>query len=177
MKMEGKWDETRKFNGEIQKRIRKDKEKYLQAKYRVLEELNRKGRTRELYQQIREITRKPKTNTGKIKIRTEVDYFEKDNIIRRWKEYTEELYKKDPIIATEFKEKAHIQEPLVMKSEVRKALQEITGNKATGVDELLIELIKAAGEAAITALTALCQQIWTSNSWPQEWRNLSFYLC
>jgi hypothetical protein len=55
-----------------------------------------------------------------------VDYFEKDNIIRRWNEYTKELYKKDPIIATEFQEKAHAQEPLVMKSEVRKALQEIT---------------------------------------------------
>jgi hypothetical protein len=45
MKMEGKWDETRKLNGEIKKRIRKDKEEYLQAKCRVLEELNRKGRT------------------------------------------------------------------------------------------------------------------------------------
>jgi hypothetical protein len=50
-----------------------------------------------------------------------------------------------------------------MKSEVRKALQEITENKTTGIDELPIELIKAAGEAAITAL---CQQIWTSTSWP-----------
>jgi hypothetical protein len=54
----------------------------------------------------------------------------------------------------------HIQEPLVMKSEVRKALQEITGNKATGVDQFPIELIKAAGK---TAITALCQQIWISN--------------
>ena len=57
-----------------------------------------------------------------------------------------------------------------MKSEVRKALREIAGNKATVVDELPIELIKAAGEAAITGLTALCQQIWESNEWPQEWR-------
>jgi hypothetical protein len=40
----------------------------------------------------------------------------------------------------------------------------------TGVDMLPIELIKAAGEAVITALTAQCQQIWKSNVWPQEWR-------
>jgi len=91
------------------------------------------------------------------------------------KEYTEELYKKDPSISIEFQEKAYTQEPLVMKSEVRKALQEITGNTANGVDELPIELIKAAGEAAITALTTLCQQIWISNLWPQEWRR-SIYL-
>ena len=43
------------------------------------------------------------------------------------------------------------------KSEVREALQEITGNKATGTDELPIELRKAAGKAAITTLTALRQ--------------------
>jgi len=61
-----------------------------------------------------------------------------------------------------------------MKSKVRKALWEIAGNKATGVDELPIELIKAAGKAAITALTALCQQIWESNVWPQEWRRSLF---
>ena len=127
-----------------------------------------------IYQQIREITGKPKTNTGTIISKTGVEYIEKDNIIRRWKEYTEELYKRDPNVSIEFQEKTYTQEPLVMESEVRKALQEIVGNKATGVDELPIELIKAAGETAITVLTALCQQIWTSNSWPQEWKRSIF---
>jgi hypothetical protein len=63
-----------------------------------------------------------------------------------------------------------------MKSEVREALREINRNKATGVDELPIELIKAAGEAAITSLRALCQQIWKSNMSPQEWRRTLFLL-
>jgi hypothetical protein len=62
----------------------------------------------------------------------------------------------------------------VLKSEVRKALRKITGNKATGVDKLPTELIKAAGEEAITALTAPCQQIWKSNLWPQEWKRSLF---
>jgi hypothetical protein len=48
MKVEEKWAEAKKLNGEIKKRIRKDKEKYLQEKCRVLEEHNREGRTREL---------------------------------------------------------------------------------------------------------------------------------
>jgi hypothetical protein len=43
--MEGKWVEARKLSGEIQKRIRKDKENYLQEKCRLLEEHNKKGRT------------------------------------------------------------------------------------------------------------------------------------
>jgi hypothetical protein len=107
-------------------------------------------------------------NTGTLRDRAGIDYIEKDKIIRRWKEYTEDLYKKDPNTSIDFQEKAYTQKPLVMKSKVRKALRETTGNKATGIDELPIELIKAAGEAVITALTALCQQIWKSNVWPQE---------
>jgi hypothetical protein len=51
MKMKGNWVEVRKLNGEIQKRIKKDKENYLKEKCRVLEEHNKKGRTRELHQQ------------------------------------------------------------------------------------------------------------------------------
>jgi hypothetical protein len=118
--------------------------------------------------------RKPKINTGMLKSRAGIDYIEKDKIIRRWKEYTEDLYKKNPNTPIDFQEKAYTQEPLVMKRQVREALREITGNKATGIDELPIELMKAAGEAAITALTPLCQQTWESNLWPQERRRSLF---
>jgi len=153
MKMERNWVKVRKLNGEIQKRIRRDKENYLRNKCRALEEHNEKGITRELHQQIREITGKPKITKSSLKGREGTDYIEKDKIIRRLEEYTEDLYKKDPNTSIDFQEKAYMQEPLLMK--VRKALPEITGNKATGVDELPIELIKAAGEVAITALTTL----------------------
>jgi hypothetical protein len=81
--MEGNSVEVRKLNGEIQKKIRKDKQNYLQKKFRVLEDHNKKGRTRELRQQIREITGKPKINTGMIKSRAGIDYIEKGNITRR----------------------------------------------------------------------------------------------
>ena len=50
----------------------------------------------------------------------------------------------------------------------------MTGNKATGIDELPTEPIKAAGEAAIAALTALCQQICESNLWAPEWSRSLF---
>ena len=88
------------------------------------------------------------------------------------KEYTGYLYKKDPNTSIDFQEEAYMQKPLLMK--VMKTLPEINGNKATGVDELPIEPIKAADIAAITALTTLCQQIWKSNLWPQEWRKSLF---
>ena len=52
----------------------------------MLEEHNKKGRTRDLYQQIREIAGKPKINAGMIQSRAGIDYTEKDKIIRTWKE-------------------------------------------------------------------------------------------
>jgi len=67
----------RKLNGEVQKRIRRDKENYLKEKCRVLEVHNKKGRTRELHQQIREITGEPKINTGSLKSRAGIDYIER----------------------------------------------------------------------------------------------------
>jgi hypothetical protein len=122
MKMEGNSEGAKKLNGEIQKIIRKDKENYLREKCRELEENSRKGRTKELHQQIREIYGKPKINTGTLKSRTGIDYIEKDKIIRRWKEYAEELYKNDANTSMHFQDKAYTQEPMVMKCEVRKAL-------------------------------------------------------
>ena len=69
--MEGNSEGAKKLNGEIQQRIRKDNENYLREKCRELEEHNKKGRTKELHQQIREICGKPKINTGTLKSRTE----------------------------------------------------------------------------------------------------------
>ena len=53
IKMEGNSVKARQLNGEIQKIIRKDRENYLREKCRELEEHNKKGRTRELHQEIR----------------------------------------------------------------------------------------------------------------------------
>jgi len=80
---EMKWVEVRKLNGQIQRRIRTDKEIYLKKKCQVLEEHNKKGRKREHHQQIREITGKPKINAGMIQNRAGIEYIEKDKIIRR----------------------------------------------------------------------------------------------
>jgi len=83
MKMEGNSERVRKLNGEIQKRIRKDKENYL--KRRELEEHSKKGRTKELHQHIREIRGKPKRNTGMLKSRTGIDYIEINSRINNYK--------------------------------------------------------------------------------------------
>jgi len=89
MKMEGNSVEARKLNGEIQIRIWKDKENYLRENVGKRKNTIKKGRMRELHQQIREIIGNPKINTGTLKSRAGIDYIEMDKIIIRWKEYTQ----------------------------------------------------------------------------------------
>jgi hypothetical protein len=110
-----KFGRSDKLNGDIQIRIRKDKENYLRGKCGELEEHSKKGRTNELHQQIRAICGKPKICTGTLKSRTGKDFIEKDNIIRRWKEYTEDPYKKDPNTSTHLQYQTYTQEPMVIK--------------------------------------------------------------
>ena len=86
------------------------------------------------------------------------DEIEKDRLIKRWTEYTEELYMNDPEMEREFVEMPYQDEPTVIRCEVEKALKETAGRKAVGIDDLPIDV-----------LTALCQQIWETKVWPQEW--------
>jgi hypothetical protein len=58
-----------------------------------------------------------KINIGTLKSRTGKDYIENDKIIRRWKEYTEDLYKTDPNASMHFQDQTYTQEPMVMKCE------------------------------------------------------------
>ena len=51
---------------------------------------------------------------------------------------------------------------------MRRALLEIKNNKSPGSDGIPIELVKAAGEQGIQALTALCQSIWETGVWPKD---------
>jgi hypothetical protein len=108
----------------------------------MMEEHNKHGRTIDLHQQIREIMGKPKLQIGMIQSTTGTDQIENDKIIERWKEYTEELFKKDERTHTDFHERPYKQQPSVLQIEVRKALKDIAGRKATGVDQLSIELIR-----------------------------------
>ena len=75
----------------------------------------------------------------------------------------------DPEMEREFVEMPYQDETTVIRCEVEKALKETAGTKAVGIDDLQIELLEEAGEEAIDVLTALCQQIWETKVWPQEW--------
>ena len=88
--------------------------------------------------------------------------------IKKWQEYTEELYKKyihnadshDGVIT-------HLESD-ILEYEVKWAFGSITRNKASGGDGIPVELFQILKDDAVKVLHSVCQQIWKTQQWPQE---------
>ena len=65
-------------------------------------------------------------------------------------------------------------EPDILECEVQWALESITTNKASGGDEIPVELFKILKDDAVKVLNTICQQIWKTQQWPQDWKRSVF---
>ena len=59
----------------------------------------------------------------------------------------------------------------VMECEVKWALGSITVNKASGGNGIPVELFKILKDDAVKVLHSICQQIWKTQQWPQDWKS------
>eukprot|EP00794_Sanderia_malayensis_P001894 gene1894-2149_t len=100
---------------------------------------------------------------------------EEIRVKERWKEYTEELHKRDENITLTFEEKNYEQELSVTKEEVEKVVKELTNCKSAGIDDIPIKLFKKLNEEGIFVLTRICQLIWKTGTWPKQWKQ-SIYI-
>ena len=80
--------------------------------------------------------------------------------IKKWQEYTEELYKKDLYYTDNHDGVITHVEPDILECEVKRALESITMNKASGGDGIPVELFQILKDDAVKALYSICQQIW-----------------
>ena len=94
---------------------------------------------------------------------------EAEDIKKKWQEYTKELYKKD------------LHDPdnhngviIDLECEVKWALESITTNKASGGDGIPVELFQILTDDAVKVLHSICQQIWKTQQWPQDWKRSVF---
>ena len=81
---------------------------------------------------------------------------------------TEELYKNDPDNHNDVI--THL-EPDILECKVKWALESITTNKASGSDGIPAELFQILKDDAVKMLHSICQQIWKTQQWPQDWKN------
>ena len=103
-----------------------------------------------------------------------MDLTEAQDIKKRWQEYTKELYKKDLHNPDNQDGVITHLEPDILECEVKWALGSITMNKAGGGDGIPVELFQILKDDAVRGLHSICQQIWKTVQWPQDWKMSAF---
>ena len=132
------------------------------------------GKTRDLFKKIRDTKGTFHAKMGSIKDRNGMDLTEAEDIKKWWQEYTEELYKKDLHDPDNHDGVITDLEPDILECEVKWALESITTNKASGGDGISVELFQILKDNAVKVLHSMCQQIWKTQQWPQDWKRSVF---
>ena len=94
--------------------------------------------------------------------------------IKRWQEYTEELYKKDLNDSDNHDGLITRLEPDILEYDVKWALGSITMKKTSGGDEIPAELFQVLKDDAVMVLHSIWEQIWKTQQWPQDWKRSVF---
>ena len=110
---------------------------------------------------------------GTVKDRNGMDLTDAEDI-KKWQEYTEELYKKDLNDPDNHNGVITHLEPDILECEVKWALESIPTNKASGGDGIVAELFQILKDDAVKVLHSICQQIWETQQWPQDWKRSVF---
>ena len=105
-----------------------------------------------------------------------MDLTEAEDIKKRWQEYTEELYKKKKNLHDQDNHDSVIThlEPDILECEVSWAWRSITTSKVSRGDVIPVELFQILKDDAVKVLHSICQKIWKTQQWPQDWKKSVF---
>ena len=103
-----------------------------------------------------------------------MDLTEAENIKKRWQAYAEELYKKDLHDPDNHDGVITHLELNILECKVKWALGSITMNIASGGDGISVELFQILKDDTVKLLHSICQQIWKTQQWPQDWKRSVF---
>ena len=103
-----------------------------------------------------------------------MDLTEAEDFKKRWQEYTEQLYKRDLHNPDNHNGVITHLELDILEHEAKGSLGSITMNKASGGDGIPVELFQILKDDAVKVLHSICQQIWKTQQWPQDWKRSVF---
>ena len=172
-KSKGEMESYTHLNAEFQRIARRDKKAFLSDQCKEIEENNKMGKTRVLFKKTRDTKEIFHAKMSTIKDRNGVDLTEAEDIKKRWQEYTE-LYRKDLHDPDNHNDVITCLEPDILEREVKWAIGSITINKASGGDGIPVELFQILKDDAVKVLHSICQQIWKTQQWPQDWKRSVF---
>ena len=103
-----------------------------------------------------------------------MDLTEAEDVKKRWQEYTEELYKRDLNDPDKHDGVITHLDSGILEYKVKWPLGSITMNKAGGGDGIPVELFQILKDNTVKVLHSICQQIWKTQQWPQDWKRSGF---
>lgn len=167
------------MSAQIQSSSRRDRNNHLKDICVELEKNAERHETKDLFKKIRYITRQFKPKTWAVQDSNGVTVTEIKDIAGVWKEYCEQLFTSNsttlsPDINTSSEIAHKTTEPSILKSEVRAAIDHLKRNKAVGADNIPIEIFKAMGEFGVEILHVICNRVWETEKWPQDWAHSVF---
>ena len=130
------------------------------------------GKTRDLFKKTRDTKGTFHAKMGTIKDRNGMDLTEED-IKKKWQEYTE-LYKKDLNDPDSHDGVITHLEPDILECKAEWALGNITTNKASRGNGIPAELFQSLKDDAVKVLYSICQHIWKTQQWQQDWKRSVF---
>src|SRR6218665_471461 len=166
--------EYRKLNNKLRRTTEKEREQWWWGEQcQELEEMQKMGRYDKVYEKVKKMTSKKTSGKG-IAVQDKAGVLLQDlrEVRGRWKEYVEDLYqsKNRPIEITEelTKEVKEDLGPDILREEVLSAIKEMNNNKTEGIDSIPAEVLKSLGEKAVNELIELCQDIYRTGNWPED---------
>ena len=173
-KSKGEKERYTHLNAESQRIARREKKAFLSDQSKEIEENNTMGKTSDIFKKIRDTKGIFHAKMGSIKDRNGRDLTEAEDIKKRWQECTEELYKKDLHNPDSHNGVITHLEPDILECKVKWALGSITTNKTRVDDGIPVELFQILKDDAVKVLHSICQQIWKTQQWPQDWKRSVF---
>lgn len=130
--------------------------------------------TRDLYKKIKYLRGQFTPRNGTLTNQNGKHLANGDEIKNKWKLYTEELYKKETNGTVNMEIDEYELEPDILEHEVRMAIESLANGKAPEYDGNPIECFKSIKKDTAKIVTNLCQQIWKTQKWSQDWKTYIF---
>ena len=165
-------NELKSLNAEIQRQCRRAKMAEVTEHSRRVEELEGKNRIREMYQIVRKLGWKKSVSSSKFLVDNDGNKLtEEEDKKRRWKDYMNELYKN-------MGKNVRMSDKKVSESlpseEIQRAIRSAKNNKATGEDNIPIELIKNADDGTVEDFVEIVKSIYNGDEIPKQWLTTLF---
>ena len=164
---------------EVKQLCRNDKKSFLIAKCTKIEDHMKENKSREMYEEINNLTKSFQPRLGVIKDKYGKTLTESEKILGRWKEYCADMYSDDSQINTSLdtgitseQEESECKTPL--RCEIKRAINSLKDRKSPGCDNIHAEMIKASGDEGVEVYHKLCAAIWKSEQWPSDWKRAFF---